>query len=49
MSFETITEFLCDNFDCDTCPAYDPEYCNSDNLKECSQAMKKHLEAGASQ
>ena len=45
MSVEEMAEFLCDNFDCDVCPAYDKNYCHNDNLKIGSIAMKKHLES----
>ena len=45
MDLEISAEFLCDNFDCDICPAYDANYCTNDNLKICSKAMKKLLES----
>lgn len=44
MDIEELAEFLCDNFDCDVCPAYDGNYCPNGNLKICSKAMKKYLE-----
>lgn len=49
MSIEEMAEFLCDNFDCAICPAYDQEYCASGNLKICSKAMKKYLESEATE
>lgn len=45
MNIEKMAEFLCDNFDCDVCPAFDGNYCPNGNLKICSKAMKKHLES----
>lgn len=46
MSIDELAEFLCDNFECDICPAFDGNYCPNGNLKICSKAMKKHLESG---
>ena len=43
MSVEEMAEFLCDNFECNICPAFDGNYCPNSNLKICSKAMKKHL------
>lgn len=47
MSVEEMAVFLCDNFECDICPAFDGNYCPNSNLKICSKAMKKHLESEA--
>lgn len=49
MSVEELTEFLCDNFDCDTCPAIDGNYCPNGNLIICSKAMKKWLKSEVSE
>ena len=45
MNIDEMAEFLCDNFECDVCPAFDGNYCPNSNLKERSKAMKKHLES----
>ncbi|MBQ4118970.1 MAG: hypothetical protein IJD45_01100 [Clostridia bacterium] len=42
---EEMADFLCDNSDCDVCPAYDANYCPNENMKICSKAMKKWLES----
>ena len=47
MSVEEMAEFLCDNFECNICPAFDGNYCPNSNIKICSKAMKKHLESEA--
>ena len=39
MSVEKLAEFICDNFDCDVCPACCEEYCSG------SKATKKWLES----
>lgn len=44
MNIDEMAEFLCDNFECDICPAFDENYCPNGNLKICSKAMKKYLE-----
>ncbi len=45
MDVEELAELLCDNFDCDICPAYDANYCTIKNTSICSIAMKKYLES----
>ncbi len=45
MSVEEMAEFMCDNFDCGVCPAFDNNFCGYDNLKVCGKAMKKYLES----
>ena len=45
MDIEKMSEFLCDNFDCDVCPAYDANYCTIKSGAICSEAMKKYLES----
>lgn len=47
MSIDEMAEFLCDNFKCNICPAFDGNYCPNSNLKICSKAMKKYLESEA--
>ncbi len=47
MNIDEMAEFLCDNFECDVCPAFDGNYCPNSNLKICSKAMKKYLESEA--
>ena len=49
MNIDELAEFLCDNFECNICPAYDGNYCPNGNLKICSKAMKKHLESEVSE
>lgn len=49
ISVEEMAEFLCDNFDCDICPAYDPNYCTiKSGAIICNTAMKKYLETEVS-
>lgn len=45
MSLEELAEFLCDNFDCDICPAYDANYCTIKSSAICKKAMEKYLES----
>lgn len=45
MSLEEMAEFLCDNFECDICPAHSANYCTIKSSQICSMAMEKYLES----
>ena len=45
MTIEEMAEFMCDNFDCSICPAFDANYCTNYNLTIGKVSMKKYLES----